>query len=357
MIDQPIGRCCADPQEPETRIGTRRKVNPGASPPANPQKNQPRPGRDGTSNILWNASSDHRQINKALRDVNFKKRSKTQEIAHASLSRLQPGEWLDDEVINFYGALVQARSDGEFPELQPDQGSSRNVHYFNSFFYSKLSQQGYEASRLKRWTKKVGLSACSDAQAAATDGMCVAGRYLQHGRRDLSDQHRQRALDGGSHQLCQETLRVLRFYGRLHQLGIAGLQSQSHQDHPVLQADDEPQNMRHYLEAEHQDKKSKPFDFTDWREMFDIVGLFTESDAAKLTTSHAGHAPAEQRLRLRCLLVPDIGGDRAREGPCGTQRVGFWRGQYAVFQASDGVRDSGGDIGQAVVMCKEDEVN
>ena len=30
-----------------------------------------------------------------------------------------------------------------------------NVHYFNSFFFEKLSQEGYEKARLAKWTKKV----------------------------------------------------------------------------------------------------------------------------------------------------------------------------------------------------------
>ena len=37
------------------------------------------------------------------------------------------------------------------------QGAGRQIYYFNSFFYAKLSGQGYEAGKLKRWTKKVCL--------------------------------------------------------------------------------------------------------------------------------------------------------------------------------------------------------
>jgi sentrin-specific protease 1 len=63
---------------------------------------------------------------------------------------------LNDEVINFYGALVQRRAD---EALQVVGGKAtnkklRDIHFFNSFFYAKL-QQGYEKSRLARWTKKV----------------------------------------------------------------------------------------------------------------------------------------------------------------------------------------------------------
>lgn len=32
-----------------------------------------------------------------------------------------------------------------------------NVHYFNTFFWSKLHGEGYERARLAKWTKKVQL--------------------------------------------------------------------------------------------------------------------------------------------------------------------------------------------------------
>ncbi len=40
-------------------------------------------------------------------------------------------------------------------DLGDDQGSARKIYYFNSFFWAKLSGQGYEGAKLKRWTKKV----------------------------------------------------------------------------------------------------------------------------------------------------------------------------------------------------------
>jgi len=76
-------------------------------------------------------------------------------VTHSSLLRLKPAQWLDDEIMNFYGTMLQHRSEGEMEGLGLDQGSGRRVYYCNSFFYTKLSQQGYEAAKLRRWTKKV----------------------------------------------------------------------------------------------------------------------------------------------------------------------------------------------------------
>ena len=51
--------------------------------------------------------------------------------------------------------MLQDRAEGVMKGLEADQGSGKKIFYFNSFFYQKLSEQGYEAAKLKRWTKKV----------------------------------------------------------------------------------------------------------------------------------------------------------------------------------------------------------
>ena len=89
----------------------------------------------------------------------FKVEHLTAEVKAASLSRLRDGQWLDDEIINFYGSMIQVRADrvhGTKAQANGDKGKDLlAVHFFNSFFYKKLSEQGYESSRLKRWSKKV----------------------------------------------------------------------------------------------------------------------------------------------------------------------------------------------------------
>ncbi|TPX41070.1 hypothetical protein SeMB42_g05747 [Synchytrium endobioticum] len=59
---------------------------------------------------------------------------------------LRPTEWLNDEVINFYGSMIMHRSkscNGKYPR----------VHFFNSFFYEFLETDGY--NKVKGWSKKV----------------------------------------------------------------------------------------------------------------------------------------------------------------------------------------------------------
>lgn len=72
--------------------------------------------------------------------------------------RLRPGQWLNDEIINFYGAMLLGRSEANkenIPNGPARRGKPLNVHYFSSFFWSKLTGEGYDKGRLAKWTKKV----------------------------------------------------------------------------------------------------------------------------------------------------------------------------------------------------------
>lgn len=74
-----------------------------------------------------------------------------EQVSDKDLARLKPAQWLNDEVINFYGALLMARSE----EAQKGKGKALNIHYFNTFFFAKLEDPGYEKARVGKWTKKV----------------------------------------------------------------------------------------------------------------------------------------------------------------------------------------------------------
>ena len=87
-----------------------------------------------------------------------------EQVTDRDLSRLTPGQWLNDEVINFYGQLIMSQSDAckENPGVNGVNGvkvvgknKMLNVHYFSTFFWSKLKAEGYEKGRLAKWTKKV----------------------------------------------------------------------------------------------------------------------------------------------------------------------------------------------------------
>ena len=65
------------------------------------------------------------------------------------LHTLREGEWLNDEVINFYLALL---TDRNIKQLSTN-GNSLGVLFLNSFFWTKLTENGYNYKNVKRWTK------------------------------------------------------------------------------------------------------------------------------------------------------------------------------------------------------------
>ncbi|KAH7089386.1 hypothetical protein BKA62DRAFT_776884 [Auriculariales sp. MPI-PUGE-AT-0066] len=79
-------------------------------------------------------------------------------VAPADLTRLRPGQWLNDEIINFYGAMILERSNAAEKEKGKRKGRILDVHYFNTFFWPKLNE-GYEKSKLAKWTKRIDIFA------------------------------------------------------------------------------------------------------------------------------------------------------------------------------------------------------
>lgn len=82
------------------------------------------------------------------------------EVAQKDIVKLLPGEWLNDEVINFYGVMVnrrsaeaKARRDKKLAE--PGDENLLDVHVFTSFFFQKFVNAGYAGVR--KWTKKFDL--------------------------------------------------------------------------------------------------------------------------------------------------------------------------------------------------------
>ena len=78
------------------------------------------------------------------------------QVDHKDMVRLIPNTWLNDEVINFYGQLIMDRAEANKKKAGTN-GKKRplDVHYFNTFFWQKISQQSYKDSKVERWTKKV----------------------------------------------------------------------------------------------------------------------------------------------------------------------------------------------------------
>lgn len=108
---------------------------------------------------------DEENVEEILKKSNIVSKIKKQQVSRVDLARLQPGQWINDEIINFYGALLLGRSDRRKEEpTQTKEGNQEwnqhrktplNIHYHSSFFWTKLCLEGYEKGRLAKWSKEV----------------------------------------------------------------------------------------------------------------------------------------------------------------------------------------------------------
>lgn len=109
-----------------------------------------------------------------------------EQVADSDIARLRPRQWLNDEVINFYGQLILSKCENQKGntsstpagrhingfvngikgkgkgKAETAEKKSLDIHYFNSFFWPKLTGDGYEKGRLAKWTKKVLASPASN---------------------------------------------------------------------------------------------------------------------------------------------------------------------------------------------------
>jgi sentrin-specific protease 1 len=109
--------------------------------------------------------TDDAEVDALLRKRGVISKCVREQVSDRDLLRLRPGQWLNDEVINFYGQLIMSRAE-ESKENRKD--GLWDVHYFSTFFWTKLKNEGYEKGRLAKWTKKVRVS----VQTVASDGWC-----------------------------------------------------------------------------------------------------------------------------------------------------------------------------------------
>ncbi|KAK0208494.1 hypothetical protein DFS33DRAFT_1303966 [Desarmillaria ectypa] len=154
-----------------------------------------------------------------------------EQVTGQDLQRLKPGQWLNDEIINFYGAMILGRSEAS-KENPAVNGAAKgkvtplNVHYFSTFFWSKLDKDGYEKARLAKWTKKFDIFA-----------------------KDM-------VLIPVNHNNMHWTAAAINFRRKR----IESYDSMNMNRQLVFKL------LRHYLDAEHRNKKKKPFDFTGWED-------------------------------------------------------------------------------------------
>ena len=76
-------------------------------------------------------------------------------VQRKSMRTLRLGQWLNDEVISYFYKML-ANRDEALTEANPGRKRS---HYFSSFFFTKLFDEGctdeYSYKNVKRWSKKV----------------------------------------------------------------------------------------------------------------------------------------------------------------------------------------------------------
>jgi sentrin-specific protease 1 len=151
-----------------------------------------------------------------------------EQVTDQDMIRLRPRQWLNDEIINFYGALVSARSEGckENPGNGGTNGRGKplKVHYFSTFFWSKLRKEGYDRGRLAKWTKKFDLF--------SKDTILIPVNH------------------NNAHWTCAAINFRRKRIESYDSMGMA--------------KDEVFKHLRIYLDAEHRNKKKKPFDFTGW---------------------------------------------------------------------------------------------
>lgn len=63
-------------------------------------------------------------------------------VEHKDLLKLKPGEWVNDEIVNFIGTLACSASDGK-------------VAFLNSHFYPKYTDPKKGIEGVYKWSKKV----------------------------------------------------------------------------------------------------------------------------------------------------------------------------------------------------------
>ena len=92
------------------------------------------------------------QVKSHLNNNAFRSDCNNQSVGHRDLNTLVGPGWLNDEVINMYLVMAQNRSDEAL--ASGHRGLYKDVYPMSTFFYQKLAEQGYDKSKLARWTKR-----------------------------------------------------------------------------------------------------------------------------------------------------------------------------------------------------------
>ncbi|WWC85688.1 uncharacterized protein L201_000554 [Kwoniella dendrophila CBS 6074] len=159
------------------------------------------------------------KVSNDLNDPRFTARIPKAQCDAKNIRRLKPTTWLDDEIMNFYGEMMVERS----------KSIGRKIHFFNSFFYQKLSENGYDS--VKRWGKKFNLF----DMAAIVFPVNIGNMHWTACAINLEKKR-------------------IEYYDSMGDY--------SGHRHNVFKC------VREYLKQEHQLRKGTPFDFTGWEDDF-----------------------------------------------------------------------------------------
>ncbi|PPQ98266.1 hypothetical protein CVT26_013534 [Gymnopilus dilepis] len=235
---------------------------------------------------------DEQQVSQLLRKRGVISKFAREQVSDQDIARLQPGQWLNDEIINFYGAMILARSEASKENPGAKKQSSRgrktplNAHYFSSFFWTKLTEEGYEKGRLAKWTKKIDIF--------SKDVILIPVNH------------------GNSHW----TAAAINF----RQKRIESYDSMNMAKERVFKA------LRRYVNDEHMNKKKKPFDFTGWTDWapettpqqengYDC-GVFTCQFLESLSRGEENFNFSQKDMRyLRRRMIWEIGNAKLRDDP------------------------------------------
>eukprot|EP01083_Nonionella_stella_P071146 190932_1 len=81
--------------------------------------------------------------------------SDTDSVQRSSMQTLRTGTWLNDEVIHYFFLMLSKRDEA----LCAADSSRKRSHYFKSFFFTKLFDEGgtneYRYANVKRWSRRV----------------------------------------------------------------------------------------------------------------------------------------------------------------------------------------------------------
>ncbi|KAL6304206.1 cysteine proteinase, partial [Sparassis latifolia] len=155
-----------------------------------------------------------------------------EQVTDQDIMRLKPLTWLNDEIINFYGQMLLNRSEESKENVAANGRKVLNIHYFNTFFWAKLTDDGYEKGRLAKWTKKFDIF--------EKDVVLIPVNHKNLHWSAAAINFRRKRIE--SYDSMGPRRSVCKY-------------------------------IREYLDAEHRNKKRRPFDFTGWQDynMPDII--------------------------------------------------------------------------------------